>query len=186
MECCCTQGTTYFKSSFTLKCRRTTLMVQSGITWHVLRSCWRQPQNFRRIQQCVSVNATTSWSQTEAVVGFMLLMNQVSRGAHEQQIWVVISLEILNLFWNAKICINKNIIFLVACTRLNNLLCLSVGWLVGWSVTLYFFFILFLWPHCSCPNDLVASNIVPAHPHATLVAVYPALFLYVFWVEPCF
>ena len=32
-----------------------------------------------------------------------------------------------------------------------------------------------LWPHCSCPNDEVTSNTVPAHPHATGVAVYPAL-----------
>ena len=37
--------------------------------------------------------------------------------------------------------------------------------------------ILFLWPHCSCPNGLVTSNMAPAHPHATSVAVYPALFL---------
>ena len=33
-----------------------------------------------------------------------------------------------------------------------------------------------IWPHCSCPNDLVTSNTAPAHPHATGVAVYPALF----------
>ena len=33
-----------------------------------------------------------------------------------------------------------------------------------------------LWPHCFCPNDLVTSNIAPARPHATGVAVYPALF----------
>merc|ERR1719309_662263 len=32
-----------------------------------------------------------------------------------------------------------------------------------------------LWPRCSCPSDQVASNIAPAHPHATGVAVYPAL-----------
>ena len=37
--------------------------------------------------------------------------------------------------------------------------------------------ILFLWPHCSCPNGLVTSNMTPAHPHATSVAVYPALFI---------
>ena len=28
----------------------------------------------------------------------------------------------------------------------------------------------------SSPNDLVTSNTAPAHPHATGVAVYPALF----------
>ena len=33
-----------------------------------------------------------------------------------------------------------------------------------------------LWPHCSCPNDQVTSNTAPAHPHATGVAVYLALF----------
>ena len=31
------------------------------------------------------------------------------------------------------------------------------------------------WHHCSCPNDGVTSIIAPAHPHATEVAVYPAL-----------
>ena len=39
-----------------------------------------------------------------------------------------------------------------------------------------FFMILFFGPHCSCPNSLVTSNMAPAHPHATSVAVYPALF----------
>ena len=32
-------------------------------------------------------------------------------------------------------------------------------------------------PHCSCPNDQVTSNTAAAHPHATGVAVYPALFM---------
>ena len=41
---------------------------------------------------------------------------------------------------------------------------------VGWSVFIF-------WPHCSCPNGLATSNMAPAHPHATSVAVYPALFL---------
>ena len=31
------------------------------------------------------------------------------------------------------------------------------------------------WPHCSCPKGLVTSIMAPAHPHATGVAVYPAL-----------
>ena len=54
--------------------------------------------------------------------------------------------------------------FLVACTRLYNLLCPSVGRLVGRSVghTLLFFMISFLWPHCSCLNGLVTSNMAPA------------------------
>ena len=42
--------------------------------------------------------------------------------------------------------------------------------------TLLFFGFCGLWPHCSCPNDEVTSNMAPAHPHATGVAVYPALF----------
>ena len=29
--------------------------------------------------------------------------------------------------------------------------------------------------HCSCPNDWVTSITAPTHPHATGVAVYPAL-----------
>ena len=39
------------------------------------------------------------------------------------------------------------------------------------------FMIVFHWPHCACPNGLVNSNMAPAHPHATSVAVYPALLL---------
>ena len=35
-----------------------------------------------------------------------------------------------------------------------------------------------LWPHCSCPSDQVTSNMAPAHPHATGVAVYPALLIF--------
>ena len=66
--------------------------------------------------------------------------------------------------------------FFVACTRLNNPLCPSVGRLV--CHTLLFFMILFLGPHCSCPRCLVTSNMAPAHPHATSVAVYPALFFF--------
>ena len=55
---------------------------------------------------------------------------------------------------------------------------LSVRRLVGLSVGLSrftFFYDFILWPHCSCPNGLVTSNMAPAHPHATSVAVYPAL-----------
>ena len=75
----------------------------------------------------------------------------------------------------------KNRLFLVAYKRLYTPLCSSVRWSVGrsvgWSVrhTLLFFMILFLWPHCSCPNGLVTSNMAPAHPNATSVAVYPAV-----------
>ena len=54
----------------------------------------------------------------------------------------------------------------------------SVGRSVGRSVTLYFFMIFIFGPHCSCPNGLVTSNMAPAHPHATSVAVYPALFFF--------
>ena len=51
----------------------------------------------------------------------------------------------------------------------------SIGASIGPSVTLYFFFFS-LWPHCSFLNDQVTSNTTPAHPHATGVAVYSALF----------
>ena len=52
-----------------------------------------------------------------------------------------------------------------------------VGPLVRWSVHHIILFWVFsnLWPLCSCPNDEVTSNIAPAHPHATGVAVYLAL-----------
>ena len=57
--------------------------------------------------------------------------------------------------------------------------CLSV--LPSVHHTLLFFGICVLWPYCSCPNDGVASNMAPAHPHATSVAVYPALLYMSFW-----
>ena len=39
----------------------------------------------------------------------------------------------------------------------------------------FFWFFCSLWPHRSCPNDLLTSKTAPAHPQATRVAVYPAL-----------
>ena len=51
----------------------------------------------------------------------------------------------------------------------------SVGLSVGPSVHHTSFFLL----HCSCSNDLATSITAPAHPHATGVAVYSALFLVV-------
>ena len=51
---------------------------------------------------------------------------------------------------------------------------MSVRQLVGH--TLLFFMIFILGPYCSCPKGLVVSNTAPAHPRATCVAVYPALF----------
>ena len=51
-----------------------------------------------------------------------------------------------------------------------------VGRSVGPSVRHTLLFFCGLWPHCSCPNDQVTSKTAPAHPHATGVAVYPALF----------
>ena len=82
-------------------------------------------------------------------------------------------------------------LFLVAChTPLCRSVSPSVHWTVSplgrWSIfvsvcpsvhhTLLFLGFRVLWPHCTCPNDLVASIAAPAHPHATGVAVYPALF----------
>ena len=52
---------------------------------------------------------------------------------------------------------------------------LSVGLSVRPSVTLCFFGV--YWRFCSCPTTwLVYFNTAPAHPRATRVAVYPALF----------
>ena len=57
----------------------------------------------------------------------------------------------------------------------------SVGPSVRPSVghTLLFLGFWGFWHHCSCSNDLVTSIMAPAHPHATGVAVYPAL---LFWI----
>ena len=48
---------------------------------------------------------------------------------------------------------------------------LSVGRLVRRS-HFTFFMILFLLPHCSCPNGLVTSNMAPAHPVSGFVFVH--------------
>ena len=80
--------------------------------------------------------------------------------------------------------------FLVACYVTLHLLCQSVGvsfhpsvrWSVHWSHISFLFFCLFflvVFGLCSCPNDLVTSITVPAHPHKTGVAVDPALFVFV-------
>ena len=61
-------------------------------------------------------------------------------------------------------------------------LCRSVGWLVSWSVgplfTIYFFWRFWGFrAYRSCPDVLVTfCSTDPAHPHATRVDVYPALF----------
>ena len=73
------------------------------------------------------------------------------------------------------------LMFLVACTRLYNPLCRSVRPSVRPSIRQSnFTFLVFFRssPHCSCPNDQVTLDTAPAHPHATGVAVYPALFFH--------
>ena len=49
--------------------------------------------------------------------------------------------------------------------------------------TLLFLVICGVWPHSISPNEEVTSIIAPAHPHATGVAVYPALF---WWSQAIF
>ena len=47
------------------------------------------------------------------------------------------------------------------------------------SVGPLFWYFWALWAYCSCPNALVTfSSTAPAHPHATGIAVYPALLSY--------
>ena len=52
---------------------------------------------------------------------------------------------------------------------------LSVGWLVGWLVMFYFFYDFISLTPLLLPK-WSTSNMAPAHPHATSVAVHPALF----------
>ena len=59
---------------------------------------------------------------------------------------------------------------------------LSVTWLISWLVGQLvdwshfpFFMFFILRPYCSCPNAMQTSNLAPAHPHTTGIAVYPAL-----------
>ena len=81
--------------------------------------------------------------------------------------------------------------FLVACYATQHP-AMSVGRSVGRSVSWLVPFLLFwrfwaFWAYCSCPNALVTfSSTAPAHPHATGVAVYPALFtipVYLFFMH---
>ena len=52
-----------------------------------------------------------------------------------------------------------------------------VGWMVGWSVTLCFFGVLGGFCITAPAQTWISPSMtVPAHPHATLVAVYSALF----------
>ena len=51
----------------------------------------------------------------------------------------------------------------------------SIRLLVHSSVELYFFGV-YGWLYCSCPNTWFAFFIAPAHLHTTWVAVYPAIF----------
>ena len=65
----------------------------------------------------------------------------------------------------------------------------SVGWavgrLVGWSVPfLLFWHFWAFWAYGSCPDALVTFfSTAPAHPHATRVAMYPAL-LFMYLIVP--
>ena len=54
----------------------------------------------------------------------------------------------------------------------------SIHWCIHWSVhhTLLFWRSWVFWPYCSCPNAPLTSTMAPAHPHATGVVVYLALF----------
>ena len=67
------------------------------------------------------------------------------------------------------------------CPAVSPLIRPSVGLSVCWSInppgTLFGF--CGLCPHSSCPSDQVTPNTAPVHPHATGVAVYPALFSHI-------
>ena len=77
---------------------------------------------------------------------------------------------------------------LVSCVLCDSI---PLYWLVGLSVhpsihqsvcqsichTLLFWRFWGFWPHCSGPNAPLTSNMAPAHPHATGLAVYSALFV---------
>ena len=68
-------------------------------------------------------------------------------------------------------------LFLVACTRLYTPLCPSVGRSVCRFVTLYFFYGFFFGASLLLPKWSSDLKYGPFYPHATSVAVYPALFL---------
>ena len=109
---------------------------------------------------CLSTQSTTvTWKTTTRVIPWCFIKRQQS-------------------FQNSKKWFNETRIIIFS-RVLRDSTPRFVGPLVRRSVTLYFFFgFCGFWPYCSCPNDLVTSFMAPAHPHATGVAVYPALFLH--------
>ena len=79
-----------------------------------------------------------------------------------------------SLYWSCPV----SLLCIVFCRVLRD----STPRFVGPShFTFFLFFFVFvfcgLWPHCPSPNDQVTSKTAPAHPHATGVAVYPALLM---------
>ena len=73
--------------------------------------------------------------------------------------------------------VRRLILFAVLLFFFSRVLRDSTPCFVSRSDTLYCLLcIIILWPYCSYPIALVSSNIAPAHPHTTGVAVYPALF----------
>ena len=125
----------------------------------------------------------TFWVQTRSrcsqhYEGNLFLWESLLRFSHANNLYIII------LWLGARIRIKWKR-FLVACYATLHP-ALSVPPSVGRSVCpsvhpSHFTFLGFFWGgdfwlHCSCPNDLGTSITAPAHPHATGVAVYPALF----------
>ena len=91
----------------------------------------------------------------------------VNRTQHFLSIHLSVKLSFFHIFGVYGWFLN-GLTFIVACTWLYNPLCRSVRPSVRPSVTLYFFSgFCGLWPHHSCPNDVMTSNKAPAHPHPT-------------------
>ena len=83
-----------------------------------------------------------------------------------------IDISLINRFTGLSVCVR---LFVRPSVRLS--VCPSVRLSVRPSITLLFRCLWDFLPHFSCTNAPLTSSMAPAHPHATGVAVYPALFL---------
>ena len=126
---------------------------------------------------CISsVTMTLLWAnEVTSLLTWNVLLHQVRRmetKRKKMKLWTCMLY--YELFSRLSLC------FLVASTRLYNLLCPLVRPSVHPSVTLYFFGVYVrFWGYSSCPTaSLIYFITAAAHLHATWAARYPALFLY--------
>ena len=158
-----------------------------GSLWALLSICLCVWDIFKNYRHFVTLNV--NGSILLRIVGIKGLLHCIlSIYFHSEKHFKFIHWENFNLdqlmrSWHKPLNLRYKEIF--SCVLRNSTPCFVsplIRWSVGPSVcplvchTLLFFWFLRSLAHCSCSNDQVTSNMAPAHPHATGLALYPALF----------